>query len=227
MFKEGIPASLIIAIVLVALISAIATTYWQYTKTYESNNTEESIVKAPEPEEETPENGKSIIKESQTGTESMSGNKNLVRKDFLYPYPIEWTYQHTKTFSFKYSLTGVSLGRRKVPSFVGKNIGKEINALTLYLKIASIGKYGAQVCLDVDLRMIANEQGDFIAPINRMFNAHCFGDNQTYYNQEVIFEVPSDKKEFIITTGGDSNIFFTVKVLDNGDIEVVKEVPIG
>jgi len=43
----------------------------------------------------------------------------------------------------------------------------------------------------------------------------------------VIFEVPSDKKEFVITTGDDSNIFFTVKVLDNKDIEVVKEVPVG
>lgn len=65
------------------------------------------------------------------------------------------------------------------------------------------------------------------APLNKRFNEGCFGDNQTYYNQEVIFEVPSDKKEFVITTGDDSNIFFTVKVLDNKDIEVVKEVPVG
>jgi len=79
------------------LISAIAATYWQYTKTYKSNNVEELIGKTTEPEEEAPENGKSKIKESYTGTESISENKNLIRKDFSYPYPIEWVSYYTKT----------------------------------------------------------------------------------------------------------------------------------
>jgi len=225
MFKEGIPASLIIIVVFAVLISAIAATYWQYTKTYESNNVEELVGKTPEFEEKAVESENGV--KSQTGTESISENKNLVRKDFSYPYPIEWVSYYTKTRYFKYSLTGVSLGRREIPSFVGKNTGKEINALTLYFKIDNRGRYGAKICIDVPLRMVVNEQGDLAAPLNKRFNEGCFGDNQTYYNQEVIFEVPSDKKEFVITTGDDSNIFFTVKVLDNKDIEVVKEVPVG
>jgi len=95
MFKEGIPASLIIIVVFAVLISAIAATYWQYTKTYESNNVEELVGKTPEFEEEAVESENGV--KSQTGTESMSENKNLVRKDFSYPYPIEWVSYYTKT----------------------------------------------------------------------------------------------------------------------------------
>ena len=155
----------------------------------------------------------------------------LINKKFTYPYPLEWRYEHTKTLFFDYSLTGVSLGKRTVPSFVAHDSpykpGTEVHALTLYFKIRNIGTHGAGVCLNVDLRLVLNEEGDLVSPINNRFNADCLWDGQTYYNQEVIFVVPENQREFNLTTGGESNIFFEVEILDDGDLRIERIITNG
>jgi len=153
------------------------------------------------------------------------GTTNLIQESFSYPYPVEYRYNHTATHFFDYSLTGLSLGKRTVPSFVytsNYKPGNEIYALTLYLKIKNIGRYGAGVCLDNTFRLLTNEEGDLLAPVNARFNADCLYDDQTYFNQEVIFVVPESQKIFNITTGGESNIFFTVTVSSEGHLKVEK-----
>ena len=66
-----------------------------------------------------------------------------------------------------------------------------------------------------------------MAPINNKFNAECPMGDRTYFNQEVIFIVPEEERVFTLTTGGELNIFFTVKALDNGDFEIEREIPVG
>jgi len=150
-----------------------------------------------------------------------------LRESFSYPYPVTYRYNHTATHFFDFSLTGISLGERTVPSFVSRHSldykpGKEIYALTLYLKINNVGRYGAGVCLSNTFRLLLNEEGDLQAPINSGFNADCLYDDQTYFDQEVIFIVPETQKAFTITTGGEAKIFFTVTVLDNNQLKVEK-----
>jgi len=121
MFKQDIPAFLVIIIIISALIVMLAVTYWHYVK-IPSNISEEKISITSEGNTE---KGKESIVENKAKTEQQDERKeeerkeeNLIRKDFSYPYPLGWSYQHAKTLSFKYYLTGVSLGRRKIPSFV-------------------------------------------------------------------------------------------------------------
>lgn len=73
---------------------------------------------------------------------------SLIRKDFSYPYPVSYEKEHTTTHFFNFSLTGISLGKREVPSFVSHKSpyksGMEIYALTLYFKINNVGYYGGR-----------------------------------------------------------------------------------
>jgi hypothetical protein len=159
-----------------------------------------------------------------TENETMA-NKSLITKEFSYPYSLSWQENYSG-YSINYDLTKITIGDKTIDNFSSYSSafkkGDKTNALTLYFKIIKIGQIGSGICLRINFRMELNEQGDLAAPVNNSFNADCFWDNQTYYDQEVIFEVSQNKKEFSITTGGKSNIFFTVKVLDNGDISVEK-----
>lgn len=71
------------------------------------------------------------------------------------------------------------------------------------------------MCLPTELRLVLNEEGDLIAPINPKFNTECPMGNRTYFDQEVIFVVPENQRNFTFTTGGKSNIFFEVSVSGN------------
>ena len=136
----------------------------------------------------------------------------------------------------EFSLIGVSLGKIPAPSGLWKipgvsySVGEEIFALVLDLKIKITEPFGAGVPLN--LRRLINEEGELLSPNTKGFvfpdSGGDFGKpNQIYENQKVIFVVPETTKEFNITTGGKTNIFFTITVLDDGSLKVEKPLEIG
>lgn len=149
----------------------------------------------------------------------------LIEKKFSFPYPVTWKESDTT-----FSLTGVSIGTRKVEE--GERLhklnppgayqtGEKIHALTLFLRIDT------RSARSVPLNLRRIEEGrDRIIPNNRDFSFPDSGgifalEERTYRNQKVVFEVPEGEKEFTITTGGTSNAFFIIQLTDDGDIQVV------
>jgi hypothetical protein len=132
-------------------------------------------------------------------------------KTYSYPYEISWQDKES-TYSMKYDLTRVTVAD---------------DVLTLYFKINKVGQTGSGVCPRIDMRMELNEEGDFRAPVTSAFDADCFWDNQTYYNQRVIFSVADTQKKFIILTKNDSNLVLTITLLSAGKIQVEKSLTGG
>ncbi len=136
----------------------------------------------------------------------------------------------------EFSLTGVSLGKIpassglwKIPG-VSYSAGEEIFALVLDLKIKITEPFGTGVPLN--LRRLLNEEGELLAPNTKGFvfpdSGGDFGKpNQIYENQKVVFVVPESAKEFNITTGGKTNIFFTITVSGDGSLKVEKNLEVG
>jgi hypothetical protein len=105
--------------------------------------------------------------------------------------------------------------------------GSEVYALTLHLKISNNLTYG-QASVPMNLRRLLNEEGDLAAPSMKQFvfpgtGGSGINSNITLSDQKVVFVVPETDKEFIITTGGSSGIFFSVTVQSDGSIKVNKE----
>lgn len=134
------------------------------------------------------------------------------------------------------NLTAVSLGKISAPAGLWKipgvsyAVGEEIHALVLDLKIKITDSFGATIPLN--LKRLLNEAGEFQSPNTKGFvfpdSGGDFGrPNQIYENQKVIFVVPEGTKEFNITTGGKTNIFFTVTVQLDGTLKVAKELEVG
>ena len=162
-------------------------------------------------------NGKKCI---SVGGESASS----LTRDFSYPYPVFWNEN-----SADISLTGLSLGTLTVPKFALKKAdgnfyaaGEKAYALTLHFEI----KTGttAPDCVPMSLRMQRSDTGGLVAPNTEQFvfpgsNGCQPKENMTYENQRVVFVVPEGQKSFTITTGGRSNILFTVRA-DGNQLEV-------
>ena len=160
-------------------------------------------------------------------TDGSINNLNQIEKQFSYPYVISW-----KEDGIDFFLTGISFGKTVAPERLKKlsgeyyNSGEEINALTLTFKIANTqNKYK---CADINIRRVINEEGDMIHPNTDQFHfpgsGGCMMENNTsYQDQKVIFVVSEDEKNFVITSGGTSNVLFTINVLEADGI--VREQP--
>ena len=130
------------------------------------------------------------------------------------------------------AVTGLTLGRMPVPSGLlrldGKDsykTGEEIYALTLAVKVAA---ENAPECVRVNFRRLLNEEGDLMAPNTRSFSfvdgSGCIPKaGGIYIDQQVTFVVPESEREFTLTTGGQSNVFFVASVKDDGTLTV--EIP--
>lgn len=161
-----------------------------------------------------------------------------LKVNFQYPYPVSW-----EEGGAKFSLTGVSLGEIDAPSNPNVQpqtyswlenfnatsgdkhyqIGEKIYALTLILKITTDASYSNHDCLSVDLRRVLNEEGDLAqanSPTFALPNGCIAAPNATYANQKLFFVVPDSEKEFTLTTGGNSNIFFSVKLTPEGKLNI-------
>jgi len=150
----------------------------------------------------------------------------LASSTFSYSYPVSWGYYNPEPVI---SIIGVSLEKiiakgnlYKQPEGELYQEGEMVNALIFRLKV----KYGKEaVCLPSMLRRLVNEEGDLDIPINfknpdANLLGQCGPSNTTYNDVKVIFAVPEGEKSFIFTTGTGSDIFFSVNILDNGEIKV-------
>ncbi len=134
---------------------------------------------------------------------------------FSYPYPVAWSEGKTE-----FSVTGAAL----VPT--STTAGEAMYALTFSLKITNRSAVG--VAAQLGIRRIANEQGDLAAPSETQFyfsdrDGNGIQPNATESDVPVTFLVPASDKQFEFTTGGASNIFFSVTAQDDGTIKVEKE----
>jgi hypothetical protein len=84
-------------------------------------------------------------------------------------------------------------------------------------------------CVPLDLRLIADEQGDLSPPITSQFTfpdtGTCTGTpGETYSGQQVVFTVADPTAfPFLLTTGGTANILF--EVVQNPDGSLSVELP--
>ncbi|MCX6764721.1 MAG: hypothetical protein NTU58_03440 [Candidatus Nealsonbacteria bacterium] len=237
MFKTTIPAPLAFIIIIILVFAVTGAIYWQYSqfsKEIETNNySTDSYLKEQKETEEIVIQEEERKAETSTMENGGETEEKLIHKEFSYPYPLAWTWRE-EIRKADFSLTGAYFGERAVPSWISKwnldasgyKAGERIDTLTLYFKIKTNWE-DVGVCLATELRLLLSEEGDLAPPINPRFNTECLYGNRTYFNQEIIFAVPENKKEFTITTGGKTKIFFTVKILDNGDITIDKQINKG
>ncbi|HVN26240.1 MAG TPA: hypothetical protein VMT99_01115 [Candidatus Paceibacterota bacterium] len=144
---------------------------------------------------------------SSTTPESTStpvGNPagSVYGSEFAPPYPLTWTEG------------GASL------SIVGAVL--QGNALTFQLAVA-MGD--AAQCVPMNLRMLADEQGDLISPATQQFtfpeSGSCEGaPGATYTDQKVTFNINPTLASLFFTTGGTSNIFFRVATTTDGGVSI-------
>ncbi len=164
--------------------------------------------------------------------------------DFSAPYPISWT--ETKSGDMTFAITNLSLGMRKVPSLppgstssfdvwfsgpAGETYkpGDDIYALTLKVKISiggwyGISQYDENAFPHITLRLLLDEKGDLQAPNTKLYLPPSSGlSMRTPYDREVIFVVPETQRQFELTTGADSNKFFSVRARDDGGMNLQPE----
>jgi len=158
--------------------------------------------------------------------EEKRGGSFSVTEKFSYPFPISWGEVYDGVYVLNFFLSGVSVGRRNIPFFISSHdSGEEIYALTLYFNIKTYKQEGRTICPEVRPRLVIDEEGNSLLPLNQEYNNSCFLGDKTYYGQEVIFEVPESQKEFFIKTGGkfaggDSDIFIEINILENNELKV-------
>lgn len=175
-----------------------------------------------------------------------SNSQIIYSSSFSYPYPVSWEEENAE-----FSITGAELGYITVPP-QGDPIKNPIQ--TLFRADGGAYKegerfYGLTFYLRIDakksepiippMRRIIDELGGLAAPASRFI---IFSDqplifgfiataNTTYLNRKLIFEISENWRqegdEFLFTTGGTSNIFFTVKPLLNKDLKISAIEPRG
>jgi hypothetical protein len=149
--------------------------------------------------------------------EAEKSESRILEEKFSYPYPVSWQEE-----GVTFNLTGISLGKISAPSNLLKNSGgyyeegEEVYALTLVLEVKT--PETKVECMRLNLRRELNEKGDMVAPNTDQFHfpnsPNSMGcvpaKNITYTDQKIIFVVPESENKISITTGGESNIYFTI-----------------
>jgi hypothetical protein len=151
---------------------------------------------------------------------------------FSYPYPLAWNEG-----ADKFDLTGATLGEIGATGDIMNAstgqpypAGAKIYALTLILKI-STGANSAS-CLPINMRRVVNEEGDLAQPDTTSYDfpdvrggslrGYCPAPNSIFDNQKIIFAVSGDERQYTLTTGNGTNIFFFVTAEDDGTLKIEK-----
>ena len=170
---------------------------------------------------------------STTKTLKLEFNPNAksYSTEFSEPYPISWKGEDDE---ISFNLTGIKISNFTVadsePVIFLKNypyalpIGTKIYALQL---IVNIGIGSTPYCgVNISARMLEGE--NLIAPDNQNsgleFSSinNCNAPYNSFPGKKIIFAVSETQKEFILTTGGNDNIFFKIKTNDDGTITLNK-----
>lgn len=134
----------------------------------------------------------------------------IYSKNFSSPYPFSFN-----ELGIKFDLMGVSL----------ENASEESNNLVLSFKI--FNTTDKALCVENNFRLEINEDGEMLHPNDKQFHFPKSGgciieDHVSYSDQKVIFNVSKEDRSFGITTGKNTNIFFNIDILENGEIEIEK-----
>jgi len=103
-----------------------------------------------------------------------------------------------------------------------KAVTIEGDAMTFTLTVQT---GGAPECVPLNLRLVADEQGDLAPPNPVSFSfpdsGNCNGaPNQTYTNQTTTFAIDPTALPLLFTTGGSSNIFFEVATTTGNGLSI-------
>ena len=103
-------------------------------------------------------------------------------------------------------------------------VGATLSGSQLTLNI-DVGMGAIAECVPMNLRLVANENGDLAAPLNPSFtfgeNGTCIGTpGSTYSDQEITFTVNPSSMPLSFTTGGTSNKYFELSTTAAGGITV-------
>lgn len=105
-------------------------------------------------------------------------------------------------------------------SITGANLNGSQFTLTLAIQMGSVAE-----CVPLNVRLVADEEGDLTAPLTTEFSfpdtGTCEGTpGVTYNNQQIVFNVDPTTLPLIFTTGGTSNDFFEVSTTPQGGITI-------
>lgn len=122
------------------------------------------------------------------------------------PYPVAWTEGHEN-----FSVTGATLQGNQL-------------TFSLAIKMSNVSE-----CVPVNLRLVADESGTLMPPSSPTGGTFTFPDTQNCggtpgatYSQSVTFTVaPSVVAPFLFTSGGASNVFFTVATNTANRLDIV------
>jgi hypothetical protein len=146
----------------------------------------------------------------------------LVNQQFQFPYPVSWIEHWSYTYnnvdwedaSTSFDLTGVAIGAVTSTDQV---------ALTFKINnTVSPSSQETSNCVPLYIRRVLDEQGDLQAPDQNTWTLpgdYCVQGNQAYFNQIITFPIMASETSFLFTTGGTSNIYFEIAVI-NGTLKV-------
>jgi hypothetical protein len=105
-------------------------------------------------------------------------------------------------------------------SVTGATLSGSQFTLKLTIQMGSVAE-----CVPMNLRLVADENGDLVAPLTTQF---AFPDSGTcqgtpgamYSDQEIVFAVDPNSLPLVFTTGGTSNKFFELSTTPQGGITI-------
>lgn len=143
---------------------------------------------------------------SPTASSTPTGNpsQSIYGSDFTPPYPLSWTEGNAS----------LSI------------MGAELQGNQLIFKLA-VAMGNAMACVPLNVRMLIDEEGHLAAPITQQFtfpeSDSCNGaPGATYTDQQVVFNVDPTTMPIFFTTGGASNIFFSVATSTDGGLSITR-----
>lgn len=148
-----------------------------------------------------------------TGTFSLAGNGSTSSSTFNSSTLARYTSTYaTPPFSWKEGYDTIAI--------TGADISGSQLTLTLDIQMGSTAE-----CVPLNLRFVANEQGNLEAPLENAFtfgeNGTCIGaPNANYPGQKVVFTIDPSVMPLVLTTGGTSNEYFELKTTASGTISI-------
>lgn len=131
-------------------------------------------------------------------------NQTVYQTMFSAPYPVTWTEGQPQL-----SIIGATMQDHQLVLSVNVQMGP------------------AAQCVPVNLRLIADEQGDMqapTAPATPNFplapDGTCQGDAETAYNESVTFTVDPANLPFLFSTGDSANAFFEISTTTSNGLKV-------
>jgi hypothetical protein len=105
-------------------------------------------------------------------------------------------------------------------SIAAANLNGSQLTLTLSVQMGSVAE-----CVPLNVRLVADEEGDLTAPLTAQFTfpdtGTCEGTpGVTYNDQQIVFNVDPTTLPLIFTTGGTSNKFFELSTTPQGGITI-------